>query len=325
MHPQQFNKLMVPDPSGVNGDPLQLSMGGLELAQLDQIPVWANYCPQGVELMTNPDNSSQLTNPDNTPTKLNVGMQVWQQDPLYCQRMNLMNQNMAITKIGEVIQKAKGLGAKNYTEQQVGYTCLSGGNLNGGMVPVSLHRHAAVERRTAIADHAMGFLIAGGIAPGMIQGQQSYYKRFEPQAYSATLPYAYKMFNGEPFTGGGTNELGKDCRSINSTIPRLTNKSDRLYISKETHEPFIQSPIDEQNNINKYVQEWAEGSPEKIANRGLDEKSSNYAAAFRMFATCPAGYVVWDPPEDEHNSGLRENIRQWCRAENFGGLPPEGG
>jgi len=312
MRPEQLDKLMVP-----GQDKLQQG-GGLSLSSLDDIPVWANYCPQGVELMTDPKKSNELINVDNTPTKLNLGTQAWEKDPLYCQRMNLINPSMNLSGIGDVIRKSQGAGG---TEASVGYSCLTskGGNLNGGMAPVTLYRHAAVERRTAIADHAVGFLIAGALAPGMISGKQSYYKRFEPQRYSMQVPYQYQTFIGRPFKGGRTNELGDSCPSVNATIPPYTSKSDRLYISNKTHEPFTQKKIDESNTIDKYVHEWADQQPDKIAKKGLDDKANNYAAAFRIFATCPAGYTRWRPPNDEHNMYLVQNLNQFCREENFGG------
>lgn len=152
MHPKQFMKLMNPP-----HDLLQLG-GGADRESLDKIPVWSNYCPKGVNLMTKAENSN-LTNVDGTPTDFIAGMKAWKEDPLYCQRMNLQNENMGITGIGEVIKKSPG---ERQSEDSVGYTCRDGGKLNGGMVPVTLNRHAAVERRTAIEDHALGFLIAGG-------------------------------------------------------------------------------------------------------------------------------------------------------------------
>lgn len=317
MHPAQIDKLLVPGPlSDLLQHPATV---GTSIETLDKtVPVWANYCPEGVELMTDPKKSSMLVNVDGTPTKLNVGTQKWEQDPLYCQRMNLKNPNMELTGFGEVIQKSPG---SPETQAGTGHTCLSGGKLNGGMAPVTLVRHAAVERRTAIADHAVGFLIAAALAPKMIVGKQSYYKRFEPQRYSMQVPFPYQTFIGKPFTGGGKNELGATCPSVNATLPAYSSKSDRLYISNKTHEPFTQKKIEEINPIDKYVQEWADQKKEEIAKRGLDKKANNYAAAFRIFATCPAGYTRWEPPMDEHNKFLLLNMKNFCRSENFGGIP----
>jgi hypothetical protein len=79
--------------------------------------------------------------------------------------------------------------------------------------------------------------------------------------------------------------------------------------------------IDDKNTIDKYVQGWADSQKEKIANRGLDEKSSNYATAFRIMAMCPAGKVRWRPLPDGHNNFLPANLEATCGEENFGGKP----
>jgi hypothetical protein len=317
--PEQLDKLMDP-----TEDLLQKQgSGGPTVEALDNnIPVWASYCPKGVELMTDPSKSLLCRNPDMpVKTDLQKGTAIWQTDPLYCQAMNLQNTNLQTMGFAKAIQEhSKG----QYTKEQVGYTCLvPEANLNAGMAPVTLVRQAAIERRTAITDHAIGFMIAGAIAPGMIAGQKSYYKRFEPQAYSMEAPFNYQTFIGKPVKGGGTNEVGMPCPGYNGKGLFMRNKSDRLYISKATHEPFTQQIIDESNDINKYVQDWSDQQKEKIANRGLDEKSQNYAAAFRIFATCPKGYVRWKPDDDEHNFWLKRNVEQYCRFENFGGIDNE--
>lgn len=325
MHPDQFMKLMDP-----KHDPLQ-KKGGATRADLDSnIPVWSNYCKEGVELMTRPENSNNLMNVDDTPTDFKMGMEAWNQDPLYCQRMNLQNENMGITGIGEVIKKSKG---KTQSEASVGYTCRNGGKLNGGMVPVTLNRHAAVERRTAVADHALGFLIAGGLAKGMIDGKKSNYKRFEPMPYSRKA----QLFIGKKFTGekdGVTNERGDTCDPLSGKNYQFQDMSDQLYLSdkKETNKNLTQDRIisqegkkgkkgEEDEEFNRYVQNWAKKDKEsqkKIAERGLDSKSQNYAAPFRIFATCPLGFKRWRPPG---NPQLTINLDLLCREENFGGKP----
>lgn len=316
MRPNQFDKIMNPAE-----DPVQLG-GGLSLASLDKLPVWSNYCEEGVNLMTKAENSN-LKNLDNTPTDFMKGMQAWKKDPLYCQRMHLTNPNMKITGFEDVIRQSSG---EPLSEAAVGHTCLDNDKLNGGMVPLTLNRHAAVERRTAIADHAVGFLIAAGLAEGMHEGQKSYYKRFEPQKYSATLGLR-RTFIGPKYPGGGTNELIKtnpafaQCESLGGESYTWQNKADRLYISNKTHEPFTQQMIDDKNNIDKYGQEWADTQQNKIADRGLDEKSQNYASAFRIFALCPSGMTRWRPLPDPHEGYLPANVEMRCQEENFGGQP----
>jgi hypothetical protein len=196
------------------------------------------------------------------------------------------------------------------------------------MVPVELYRHAAVERRTAITDHALGFLIAGGIANGMTAGQRSFYKRFEPQPYSRMMPYDLQTFIGTRFEGGGTNELGRSCPSVSGENYRFAgSKSDRLYISDKTNQAFDQEIVqagDPKGGVNRYREEWGKDpqAGAKIAARGLDKESQNYAAAFRIFATCPKGFKRWRPqPMDGHNLALIENVNRYCREENFGGKP----
>ena len=101
--------------------------------------------------------------------------------------------------------------------------------------------------------------------------------------------------------------------------------SDQLYLSdkKETNKNLTQDKIKsgEGEEFNRYVQKWAkndEESQKKIAERGLDSKSQNYAAPFRIFATCPLGFKRWRPPGD---ADLTANLELLCREENFGGAP----
>ena len=320
MHPQQFDKLMVP-----GQDPLQMG-GGLNIAALDSLPIWANYCPKGVEIMASPDKSKELRNLDSTPTKLDIGASVWETDPMFCQKMNLSNTNYMTTGLANPLIQS---GVQRRTPQSVGYTCLGDGNLNGSMTPVTLHRHAAVERRTAISDHALGFLIAGGVSPNLTSGKTSVYKRFEPQKYSnsGTIPYKLRTFIGTAFKGGQKNELNEDCPSLSGENYQFKNKSDRLFISNVTNKAFDQEIVDADDNkgkFNRYRQEWAKdaSSGKKIANRGLDKNSQNYAAPMRIFATCPAGYKRWRPPQDNYHYNLAVNLDKYCREENFGGLTP---
>jgi hypothetical protein len=209
---------------------------------------------------------------------------------------------------------------------------MSGGKLNGSLVPVELYRYANVERRASIGDTALGFLIAGGLYEGkMRNGIQSYYKRFEPQPYSMNYPKDMQIFVGKAFKGSGSgpsNELGKSCSaSINGRGNYFgQNKSDQIFIADVTHQnvlPGEREMINEeaQPGFNRNLEKWAQasgGNRVKMPNRGLDEKSNNYAAVFRLFATCPAKYVRWHPP------GMHDQINQEvCRDENLGGLTPK--
>ena len=315
--PEQFDKIMDSKEDNVQWG------GGLSLESLDNLPMWSNYCPKGVLLMTSLEENRKLRNIDyKNVTDFMKGMEAWEKDPLYCQRMHLTNANMSITGFDKVIKKSPG---PTLSQEQVGHTCLDNDKLNGAMVPLTLNRHASVERRTAIADHALGFLIAARFAEGMHQGQKSYLKGFEPQPYSDQIDSP--IFRGRRYGGGGTNELERtnpaysQCASLSGENYQYQNKADRLYISNKTHEPFTQKMIDDKNTIDKYVQGWADSQKDKIANRGLDEKSSNYATAFRIMAMCPAGKVRWKPLQDGHNNMLPTNLDATCKTENFGGKP----
>ncbi len=328
MHPQQFHKLM--DPAA--GDKVQKE-GGADEAALKRIPIWSNYCPEGVELMTDPDETLKCKNVD-VPGKTDLvkGMQAWLQDPLFCQRMNLKNQKMQ-EYFGDVLNKTDKTGGGGQSEGSVGYTCRDGGKLNGSMVPVEMYRHAAVERRAAISDHVLGFLIAGGLYQGkMISGQRSYYKRFEPRPYSMKYPPQWQIFVGKKFEGaksGATNERVESCELVegNNYSGKYDgkDKSDQLFISEFTHKGVhlgkdqrVNDGVgdsDAKKDFNWYVDEWGKKSPE-MPDRGLDEKSQNYGAAFRLFATCPKGWQRWHP--DGSHDPIISDV---CREENFGGKP----
>lgn len=354
MRDEQFLKLM--DPSE---DLLQLG-GGPSVEDLRDLPVWANYSKRGVQLMTDPQQTLQLENMDKTPTDLPKGMREgWLKDPLFCQRMQLDNPNFESTGMDAALKEGQGVRAP-LSKEQVGFTCLNGvdqeedgehpirsdglisqffgmlrdpfSRLNGALVPVVMYNHAPVQRRTAIADHLMRFMIAGALVPGLREpgtgrNKRSVYKRFEPRGYSwKHLPEELKAFRGKQFKGGGTNELGRSCKDLSGKDFQGQNKSDQLYISDATHpeQAFTDKPIinNEQGGFNRYRQEWAkEGTArDQIANRGLDEFSSNYVTPFRIFATCPAGYVRWRPPEDPDNLHLAIELNLNCQEENFGGL-----
>ena len=323
MRPEQFHKLMDPD-----FDKLQLN-GGTSPAELDRkIPVWANYCPSGMELMTNPKNASRLRNIDETDTNLHKGMAAWDNDMLYCQRMNLSNPNMDKTGIGDVIRKSGN--SRGLSEQEVGYTCSATGELNNGLVPISLYRNTATERRTAFADHAMGFLISAGLWSKV--GMKSNYKRFEPQPYSLTAVEGFETFTGKLFnTMGGRTEINMPCvrpdarqYSNNFNVARIDNgNSDQLYLSDYTHKSFTQQPILNEKGgrqaFKKYIQQWSKGdqkSEKETKNKGLDEQAHNYAIGFRIFATCPKGYSRWRP--DPIHGALAANVENSCGEENFG-------
>ena len=247
---------------------------------------------------------------------------------------------MDVTGIGDAIRKSGGGAMRSAAE--VGYTCSENGSLNGAMVPVSLYHHAATSRRTAISDHVLGFLIAGGLfpdrwrAPGIALGSwRSMYKRFEPQPYSMKADEDYQTFWGKRFTGPGTNELqfvspGKsNCINLDGKNYDKGNgrkddgNSDQLFLSDFTHQSFTQDPIlnegGAQRAFDRYQQEWAKQNDESkknIRRSGLDKDAHNYGVSFRIFATCPAGYSRWRP--DASHGSLVANLQKHCGEENFG-------
>jgi hypothetical protein len=300
MHPDQFMKLMDP-----LWDNKQIG-GGNSLAALQALPIWANYCPQAVQLMTNPDETNQVENTDGTKTDFKKGMSAYEREPLYCQMMNVRANPIGGEFLKEGVLKNQGSGM--FSEDSVGYTCRTGTQQEGGfstrMVPVTLHSTAKIDPRTL--DHAIPFLIAGGYYKGeMSNGLKSIYKRFEPMPYSQQ----FQMFTGQKWAGGLTNELNNKCREYEGEDYRGKDKPDQLFISDVNHKPFTQEQVQE---FKKYDREWADKQPENFHSRNFNESVLNYGAAFRIFATCPAGYVRW---RGDHS----EDYRGACGEENFGG------
>lgn len=278
--------------------------------------MWANYCPNAVKLMTNPQETMmRVINRDQTPTNFQKGMAAWQADPLFCQKMNVM----ANPKGGEFLKDGvlSKQGFTGMTEESVGYTCRVGSGQKGGfatrMVPLELHSTAPIDPRTL--DHAIPFMIAAGYYMGeMYNGMHSMYKRFEPRPYTRS----FNLFSGKKWVGGTPNELGQPCRTFEGKDFQNKNVSDQLYLSDVNHQPFSQDKIraegsdPNQPEFKRYDREWTDKQSDKFHNRNFDEKVLNYGAAFRVFATCPAGYVRWRGPHSEQFASA-------CGEENFGG------
>jgi hypothetical protein len=348
--PEQFLKLMNPifDPLQKGGGPDWSSLATTEF-------LWANYCANGVKLMTDPK-LSRIQNLHRTSTDFVKGMEAWERDPLYCQRLQAtQNANFANLGISDAIESTNTAGGGPKSAQELGYTCLEGGKVNLGMVPATFVRNSAVERRTAIADKLFGFLIAGTLSvplnrafPLGSNAPRSYLKGFEPRPYSLRGPQppvaGLATFIGKQFTGVGMNELGDFCVAISGNNFQGQNRSDQIYLSDYTHRPFTdeilvnpkpggRSSGSVDGAFNKYVQEWAKGdidSQKAIAKREIakdgrdmspnsaDKNVNNYASASRIVALCPAGHTRWQPPADLHNIGLRANLELHCARENFG-------
>ena len=274
MHPDQFMKLMDPE-----WDTKQMG-GGPTLQALQALPIWATYCPEAVKLMTDQKENFKVVNTDGTKTNFPQGMAVFQTDPHYCQKMSsIANPTEGeIRPYGMLARQKPGL----FTPHDVGYTCRSASAEPGAsqtrMIPLSLNSKAGSDPGTL--DHAIPFLHAAGYYQGEISnGPRSIYKRFEPLPYSQQL----NLFTGKQWKGGGSNELNMPCRSYEGKNYEDTNRPDQLFLS--------------------------DGNRKSPAQR-----RARYGAAFRIFATCPAGYVRWKGPHSER-------FAQACGSENFGGKP----
>jgi hypothetical protein len=291
MHPDQFMKIMHPVEDPYQKIPAgALNPGGL----LQNLPVFGNYCPNGVNLMTNPFESALLRPVDGTPTDLAKGFLEGYitAGPLYCQAMRAAAEDTRYSP--EQRQAILQTGTKVLDEKAVGYSCRKSDQGWAGLSPVMLYRTAQIERRAP--EHALAFLIAAGLHEHDTQdSKKSYYKRFEPMPYSQQA----NIFSGKAFKGGsGLTErplpwLRWCDRTINGADYQGKNMPDQLYISDKTNKfteqgGFIQEPIHEWN---KLYTEWTKDK--KTPQRGMDKMSQNYGSAFRIFATCPLGYQRW--------------------------------
>lgn len=324
MHEDQFMKLMNPP-----HDKIQRG-GGETLAALDRtIPLWANYCPKAVGLMTDPNRTSQIINIDDTPTNFVQGMAVYKADPLYCQKMNVMADPITGKFLSE--GPLSGNSSSLANERAAGYTCLVAQNRTGGfqtrMVPVALYSTAQIDQRTL--DHAIPFAIAGAYYAGEMasRGNGRYYKPFEPQPYSQT----FKLFHGKRFSGQigggvpapGLNEDGILCSLLQGNDYQNKNRADQIYLSEKTHPPFDSPKFSsgENQKFNQMDRQWAgtnESDQDSFHNREFDSKVLNYGATFRIFATCPKGYVRWRGATWDH--WWHQGLNNACGEEHFGGV-----
>lgn len=298
MHPDQFMKIM-----DLREDPYQKPpLGdGNPLGMLKELPVFSNYCKNGVGLMIDPFESAFLRPVDGTPTDLSKGFLAGYlgAGPMYCQAMHAVAKDSRFSP--EEKQIILQSGTKPLDEKTVGYSCRNSDKGWVGLSPVTLYRTAQLERRAP--EHALAFLIAAGLYDKDTQAsKKSYYKRFEPMPYSQQA----KIFSGKPFKGGvGITELPMfPCtRDIDGRNYKGKNMPDQLYISDQTHiftnaGNFVQEPI---HDWNKLYTEWTDDK-KSTPRRGLDKMSQNYGAAFRIFATCPLGYKPW---RGRHSSDAR--------------------
>jgi hypothetical protein len=288
MHPEQFMKIMNSDEDQFQKKP---PGGGNIFGMLQSIPVFANYCDNGARLMIDPWKSSMLKPVDGTPTDLAKGFLngYLRAGPMYCHAMAARHNSSLLTPEQKLIISQSGTAALD--ERDVGYSCRNDAKSTVALSPLSLYRTAQVERRTP--EHALAFAIAGGLfeedthKPDSPNFKKSYYKRFEPMPYSQQAG----IFSGKKFEGGypaAKTEQNLPCfRGLKGENYRGKNKPDQWYMSDHTQN-FTQENV---SDWNKSLQQWTtDGNTPK---RGLDERSQNYAAMSRIFASCPAGYKPW--------------------------------
>jgi hypothetical protein len=154
-----------------------------------------------------------------------------------------------------------------------------------------------------------------------------YYKPFEPQPYSQQ----FKLFKGKRFSGEvgggvpapGLNEDGILCSLLQGYDYQGKNRADQIYLSEKTHPPF-DSPkfsASENQKFNQMDRQWAgdkSSDQDNFHNREFDSKVLNYGATFRIFATCPKGYVRWRGATGDHF--WHAGINNACGEEHFGGV-----
>jgi hypothetical protein len=304
MHPDQFMKIMNTEEDEFQKPP---PGGGNTFGMLQNIPVFANYCGNGARLMISPWESANLAPVDGTPTDLAKGFLAGYlgAGPMYCQAMAARYDGSLTEEQRQIILQS---GTAALDEKDVGYSCRNNGKSTVALSPLSLYRAAQVERRTP--EHALAFAIAGGLFEKDTHDttkpsyRKSYYKRFEPMPYSQRAG----IFSGKKFDGGLpglVTEQNLPCiRPLKGENHQGQNKSDQWYISDSTHN-FTQENV---SDWNKTWKEWTtDGNTPK---RGLDDRSQNYAAMSRIFASCPAGYKQWkgDHSGDTHRACGSEKL-----------------
>ena len=202
MHEDQFMKLLDPEE-----DPLQKG-GGVSADDLARnIPLWANYCPTGVKLLTDSAQSYLIENLDETPTDLFQGMLMYHRNKNFCS-----TDPTAAQRQGS-IQRASGFSCSAHSPRSP-------------LVPLQLL--PSQERPLSLRDRIEQFIIAGGYTKGEMASEgRRYYKPYEPQSYTGLL----RLFSGHRFEGSGYNELGQRCDVYEGDSYRGTSQADKLFES----------------------------------------------------------------------------------------------
>jgi hypothetical protein len=219
--------------------------------------------------------------------------------PLYCDKYQQDKKTYWLEGLPEVLDKVEAKAPGSLGE--VGYSCW--GESMMPWSPVVLGRYTPSEHRSP--SEVVQWLIAAayynsqsGVKDSNLTdgNQQSYYVAYEPQAYYGILGKQYK----KDFV---TNELNNICRDEWEGEAEKGAISDHFWASavpqgEDKNYSFIQGIIKDASALGIYFQKWAKKNGE-LPTRGLDYQSINHATSLRFFASCPAGYEVWDyaPPQ----------------------------
>lgn len=264
LHPQQFMKLLDPDPAE---NAFQLPPEGRGVAGLQMLrtaPVFAPFCRYGAILAQDAQESAKLGNFDadfyagvgGTPenaTDLARGYDRGGARPGgVCGVAEAAKATPAVGTLRGVVEGVDPARAAEARAAQVGHSCriLS----DGTRVPLSpVVRRGRAGAPEEAQSHAMAAVIAAGVyAPALADpaARRSVFPRFEPREYYA--------FTGRPFSGAqGENEQRIECRTVaGDTLSDGAARADR----------------------------WQELD---LGTHG------RYATPLRIFAACPKGWVRW--------------------------------
>jgi hypothetical protein len=274
LHPQQFMKLLDPDPLE---NPFQLPPEGRGvpgLQMLRNFPIFAPFCRHGAILATDAQESAKLANFD-ADFYPGVGGSVDNATDLargyerggaraggVCGVAGPASAATPEGTLRDMVAQVAPTQAAGAAAAQVGHSCriLS----DGRRVALSpLARRARARAPEELQSHAMAAVIAAGVyAPALAdsQARRSVFPRYEPREYY--------VFSGRPFVGAqGENEQRRECRPIQGE--HLLDGAAR---ADRWHE----------------LEVGAQG---------------RYATPLRIFAACPKGWVRWRGKNSEGGCG----------------------
>jgi hypothetical protein len=315
MHPDQFQKLMDPEEDPFQKPPPE--GGGDVMTSLQNIPPFGSVYKNGLTLLLDPSELARLNNPfvgryDQGPaTDIAKGYEVWRNNMLGReaflsigggseQRKDWPGTGDEALSLQDVLLKA---GARPVRPQDVGESFYPQNNI--WMVPALMRYHKAPLDRREYNTTPLAFRIAAGLhqtqqgdgTVGTRDGDQGYYKKFEPQSY-------YKFGGLVPEYQSRLNEARVRCRRPLTNETMANVKPDRIILSHKTHN-FVKDPVDEatldQNmrsqTTNDPSRNLKAGDTPNKCGRGMQRH--NYAANMTIHRTCPKGYVIWQPPAND--------------------------